>query len=116
MQPYQMECLTTVKISQLLPRSDDLQQGLLNHAWKSEELLSIIHQPSIAERLFCLLEWLSRQFGKPSVHGTLLDMRLTHQVLAETIGSTRVSVTRLLGQFERDGKIRRSHRHVILYL
>jgi CRP-like cAMP-binding protein len=112
MKPYQVECLTTVQVSELLP-SSYLQQALLVHAWKSEELLNVIHQPSVANRLLLLLDWLSHQFGKPVAHGMRLDLRLTHQDLADTIGSARVSVTRLLGQMEREGKIERSQRTLI---
>jgi CRP-like cAMP-binding protein len=114
MQPYQIECLTNIQMSELLPGSDYLQQALLIHAWKSEALLSIVHQPYVVDRLLRLLEWLADQFGKPVAHGMLLDLRLTHQVLAETIGSTRVSVTRLLSQLEQAGKIQRSQRKLIV--
>ncbi|WP_216351391.1 Crp/Fnr family transcriptional regulator [Leptolyngbya sp. 'hensonii'] len=114
MNPYQVECLTTVQISEFAPENSYLQHALLVHAWKSEELLKIIHQPSISDRLFHLLLWLSEQFGKPVISGTLLELRLTHQDLADTIGSTRVSVTRLLGQMQREGKIERWQRNLIL--
>lgn len=115
MKPYQVECLTTVQISELPPESGYLQKALLTHVWKSEELLRIIHQSSIADRLLHLLLWLADQFGRPVISGTLLELRLTHQDLADTIGSTRVSVTRLLGQMEREGKIERSPRKLLLY-
>jgi CRP-like cAMP-binding protein len=116
MNPYQVECLTTVQISELPPESGYLQKTLLVHVWKSEELLKIIHQPSITDRLLHLLLWLSDQFGKPVASGMLLELRLTHQDLADTIGSTRVSVTRLLNQMEREGKIERSQRKLLLCL
>jgi CRP-like cAMP-binding protein len=114
MTPYQVECLTMVQISELSLESGYLQKALLVHAWKGEELLKIIHQPSIADRLMHLLLWLSDQFGEPLVSGTRIDLRLTHQDLADTIGSTRVSVTRLLNQMEREGKIERSHRTITI--
>ncbi len=113
--PYQVECLTEVQVTRLSPDSHDLQQALLVHAWKSEELLKIIHRPLVTDRLLQLLQWLASHFGKPVTQGTLLDLRLTHQDLADTIGSTRVSVTRLLQQLEREGRIRRSQRHFILH-
>lgn len=114
--PYRVECLSAVKIVELSPESHYLQQGLLVHAWKSAELLRILHQPSIANRLLCLLQWLADEFGTPSNGGILLDLRLTHQDLADTIGSTRVSVTRLLNRLEREGKIERSERKLLLYV
>ena len=56
---------------------------------------------------------LSYQFGKPVMGGTLFDLRLTHQDLADTIGSTRVSITRLLRRLEQNGKIKRSQNQQI---
>jgi CRP-like cAMP-binding protein len=114
LEPYQVVCLTPVQASQLPLESYFLPQALLIHAWKSEELLSILHQPSVCERLLRLLEWLSRYFGQTIPQGTLLNLRLTHQDIAETISTSRVSVTRLINQLEREGTIVRSHRHLIL--
>jgi len=114
LKPYQVECLTSAQISELSPESGDLQQALLIHAWKSEELLRIIHQPLVPDRLLCLLQWLAEQFGKPAISGMLIELRLTHQVLADTIGSSRVTVTRLLSQMEEAGKIKRSQRQLFL--
>lgn len=114
LKPYQVVCLTPVKASQHPLESYSLQQGLLVHAWKSEELLSILHQHSVYDRLLRLLEWLSCHFGQRVSQGILLDLRLTHQDIAETIGTSRVTVTRLINQLEREGRIQRSHRHLIL--
>jgi CRP-like cAMP-binding protein len=114
MQPYQVECLTSVQISEFSSESCYMQQALLVHVWKSEALLKIVHQSSVADRLFQLLLWLADQFGIPVISGTLLNLRLSHQDLGDTIGSTRVSVTRLLSQLEQEGKIARSHRSLIL--
>jgi CRP-like cAMP-binding protein len=114
-EPYQIECLSTVQISEISPESTYLRQALLVHAWKSEELLKIVNQPSLVDRLFQLLSWLANQFGKPVLSGKLLDLRLTHQDLGDTIGSTRVSVTRVLNQLEQEGKIERSRRSLVLF-
>lgn len=109
--PYEVECLTTVTVKELPLNHDgggDLQQALLMHAWKSAELLNIVHQPAMTDRLLRFLEWLSGQFGQPVPAGVLLNLNLTHQVLADTLGTTRVTITRLLRQLERAGKIMRS--------
>ena len=39
--------------------------------------------------------------------GRLIDLRLTHQDLAELLGTTRVTVTRSLIQLEQQGLIQR---------
>jgi CRP-like cAMP-binding protein len=41
-------------------------------------------------------------------------MRLTHEDLAEMLGSTRVTITRILGQFEQEGLIARLSLHRIV--
>jgi CRP-like cAMP-binding protein len=114
-EPYQVECLSTVQMSAISPESTYLRQAFLVHAWKSEELLKIVNQTSLVDRLFQLLLWLANQFGKPVLSGKLLDLRLTHQDLGDTIGSSRVSVTRVLNQLEQEGKIERSRRSLVLF-
>jgi len=105
--PYQMECITPVQVHELQSPELYLQHALLVHAWRSEQLLSILHQPSTTERLLHLLEWLGDQFGQPTPHGTLLKLSLTHQDLADTISATRITVTRLLKRLEAEGKLER---------
>jgi len=40
---------------------------------------------------------LCRDFGVAGEKGITIDLRLSHQAIAEAIGSTRVTITRLLG-------------------
>jgi len=114
LKPYQMVCLTPVQARQIPVESYSLQQALLVHTWKSEELLSILHQHSVYDRLLRFLEWLSCQFGQKVPQGQLLNFHLTHQDISETIGITRVTATRLINRLERKGRIVRSHRNLIL--
>ena len=106
-QPYQMECLTTVKASSTTMDSHSRfwQSTLLKHLWQQEELLRIVHQPSVRERLTQLLYWLAHRFGRPVSQGQLLESMLTHQQIAEILGTSRVTVTRLLTQLEQEGQL-----------
>ena len=106
-QPYQMECLTTVKASSTTMDSHSRfwQSTLLKHLWQQEELLRIVHQPSVRERLTQLLHWLADRFGRPVSQGQLLESMLTHQQIAEILGTSRVTVTRLLTQLEQEGQL-----------
>jgi CRP-like cAMP-binding protein len=53
--------------------------------------------------------------GEPMPEGTRLRVRLTHQNLANAIGTTRVTVTRLLSKLKREGAITIDRdRHIIL--
>lgn len=116
MKPYQIECLTDVRVNELLPENTYLLEALLVHVWKTEEFLSIVHRPLVADRFLSLLEWLANQFGESTPEGLLLNLRLTHQDLADTIGTSRVTITRLINQFEREGKIGREGKLLKIYL
>jgi CRP-like cAMP-binding protein len=115
--PYQIEPLTRVEVSVLPPHLwyQDID-ALLSHIQQAEELLSIVHRKPIALRLWYFLLWLSEKFGCEVEHGKLVDLNITHQEIAEVLNTTRVTVTRLLQQFEEEGKLFRQKRRMILCL
>ncbi len=88
--------------------------AILLHIQQTEELLNIIHRKPIPLRLWQFLVWLSQKFGRDVDQGKLIDLRLTHQELAEAIAVTRVSVTRLLQQFELEGVLLQHQRRFII--
>ncbi|TAF16827.1 MAG: Crp/Fnr family transcriptional regulator [Nostocales cyanobacterium] len=106
--PYQMECLTTVEAS-ILPveNRDQLTDTLLNHIHQAEQLMIIRSHKKVETMLIQLLAWLSKKFGLQVEQGRLIDMRMTHEDLAALISSTRVTVTRSLRQLEQEGLIDR---------
>ena len=55
---------------------------------------------STRDRLIHVLLDLASQYGRSTPRGIYLDLRLSHQDLANMIGSTRESVTLLLGQLQ----------------
>jgi CRP-like cAMP-binding protein len=97
--------------SHLYPQAID---AIFLHSQQTEELLSIVRHERVHYRLRQLLVWLARKFGRPVESGLLIDLRLTHQAIAESIGTTRVTVTRLLNEFEQEGAIGRPKRHFIV--
>ncbi|NJK48133.1 Crp/Fnr family transcriptional regulator [Candidatus Gracilibacteria bacterium] len=83
---------------------------------QTEALLAIAGLRRVEERLQELLNLLKKELGQPVAQGTRLVVRLTHQNLANAIGTTRVTVTRLLGNFQRQGAIRLDRdRHLIIH-
>ncbi|NHC36946.1 Crp/Fnr family transcriptional regulator [Scytonema millei] len=116
-QPYQVECITSVEVSYVSSYQTERVLGAIcQHVQQAEELLSIIRQTNARDRLLQTLLWLARKFARPVERGRLIDLRLTHQEIAEFIGMTRVSVTRLLSQLEQEGIIDRPRRHFIVLL
>ncbi|MEA5603756.1 Crp/Fnr family transcriptional regulator [Nostoc sp. UHCC 0252] len=115
LEPYQMECLTKVEAT-VLPIEEwtQLAETLLNHIQQAQELMVIRSHKKVDTMLIKLLAWLSKKFGSEVEKGRLIDMRLTHEDLAEMLGSTRVTITRVLGQFEQEGLIARLSLHRIV--
>jgi CRP-like cAMP-binding protein len=116
-QPYQIECLTSVEANIIPPHlwHEDVK-ALFAHIQQAEELLSILHQKPTSLKLWHFLLWLSNKFGRDIEQGRLIDLHLTHQDISEVLNTTRVTVTRLLQRFEAEGKILRHKRSIVLNL
>ncbi|MBI1240077.1 Crp/Fnr family transcriptional regulator [Umezakia ovalisporum] len=114
-QPYNIECLTSVEAS-IIPSHlwyRDID-AFLSHIKHSEELLSIVHIKPMSLRLGKFLLWLSEKFGRDVEQGKLVDLNITHQEISEVLNTTRVTVTRMLQQFEEQGALLRYKRRIII--
>ncbi|RMG58116.1 MAG: Crp/Fnr family transcriptional regulator [Deltaproteobacteria bacterium] len=78
-----------------------------------KKLISISHTWSY-HRIFSILQLLSEKFGKKEGDKTILEIKLTHQELANLIGTTRETVTKQLHKLEELGLIE-VKRNVIIY-
>ncbi|MBG0742457.1 Crp/Fnr family transcriptional regulator [Cylindrospermopsis raciborskii LB2897] len=106
--PYQAQCLTNVEASLVLAQEwNQSKTDWLKHIERAEELMVIRSNKKVETMLIQLLVWLSKKFGSQLEQGRLIDMRLTHEDLAGLISSSRVTVTRLLGQLEQEKVIER---------
>ncbi len=113
--PYEIECLTSVEVVLVPPeRWHQVLDAIMLHTQQTKELLYVKGYERAHHRLMHLLIWLAQKFGRVVRQGKLIDVPLTHEGIAESIGSTRVTVTRLLKQFEREGVIHRDHRNIIV--
>jgi CRP-like cAMP-binding protein len=114
--PFQMECLTPVEVIRLpLDQWYLVNEVLIRHIQQYHEFLEILHHRSIDVSLLRLLNWLARKFGQQVEQGQLIDLHLTHQEISEILGTTRVTVTRLLNDFEKQGIIERlSRKRIVL--
>lgn len=116
-QPYHIECLTSVEVSIVPPHLWHLHtNAFLSHIQHSEELLSIVHCKPISVRLWRFLVWLSEKFGRDVEKGRLIDLNVTHQEMSEVLNTTRVTVTRLLQKYEEEGMLLRYKRRIVLCL
>ncbi len=59
---------------------------------------------------------LSAENGEKTHDGTIINLKLTHQEMADMAGLSRETVTRVLGQWQKDGSITIArNRHILLH-
>ncbi len=123
LRPYSAIALTDVDLMRLnvmeVEQSPLLAQGLFRQLSRrlqqTEAILAMAGQRRVEDRLRHLLLLLAQEMGQPVAQGTRINTRLTHQQLANAIGTTRVTVTRLIGQFrDEDWLAIDAGRHLIL--
>jgi CRP-like cAMP-binding protein len=83
---------------------------------QSEAWLAISGKRLVADRLRQLLLLVAQDFGQVEPSGVRIPVRLTHHQLATAIGTTRVTVTRLLKEFKEEGWLHTQHRYLILQM
>jgi CRP/FNR family transcriptional regulator len=82
---------------------------------QSDEVIESLLHREVSTRLATLLVNLGERFGEDDRAGVLIDVRLTHQDLANMIASTREAVSKVMSELQRDGVIEiRSRRIAIL--
>src|SRR5829696_5483934 len=72
---------------------------------QSDEVIESLLDREVSARLATLLLNLGDRFGETDGSGTVLNVRLTHQDLANMIVSTREAVSKVMSEFQRDGLI-----------
>ena len=82
---------------------------------QSDEVIESLLHREVSTRLATLLVNLGERFGVDDDEDLLIEVRLTHQDLANMIASTREAVSKVMSEFQRDGVIEtRSRRIAIL--
>jgi CRP/FNR family transcriptional regulator len=81
---------------------------------QSDEVIeSLIHR-EVSTRLATLLLNLSDRFGEDNGAGVILDLRLTHQDLANMVASTREAVSKAMSGFQREGFVKVENRKITI--
>ncbi|MCT7948567.1 helix-turn-helix domain-containing protein [Ancylothrix sp. C2] len=98
-----------------ISESPQLAQAILpqinQRLQQTELLLGMFGQRRVKERLCHLLLLLKQQIGEPVSNGTCLNVRLTHEDLAQACCTTRVTITRILNQLQQEGQITFDYKH-----
>src|SRR5918994_1992770 len=81
---------------------------------QSDEVIESLLHREVSTRLATLLINLGERFGESNGVGTLIDVRLTHQDLANMIASTREAVSKVMSELQRDGVIESRNRRIVI--
>ena len=79
---------------------------------QSDEVIESLLNREVSARLATLLLNLGERFGETNGSSTVLNVRLTHQDLANMIVSTREAVSKVMSEFQRDGLIEVRNRRI----
>ena len=103
--PYEAECITAVEAEYLSVSHPLSREMVLGQIRQSNSLLRIAHCRDSQQRILQFVCWLAEHFGTATATGIQISLKLTHQEIADSIGTTRVTVTRLLKALESKGHI-----------
>ena len=90
-------------------------QQLSARLLRTEMMIESRLRKTLVARLVSLLLILARDFGVETDSGIKIDLPLSHQLLAEAIGSHRVVVTKLLVKLRQQHKISIWHQKITLH-
>lgn len=103
---------------QLLVENPDVSLGITKlfglRRQRIERRLKYLLFRSNRERLVHLLLELADQYGQAIPAGVQLKIKLSHQDLANIIGSTRETVTVVLGELQAEGRLKIGRRKIVL--
>ena len=75
---------------------------------RSTELnLAILLEKTVEEKVKAFFELIATDFGHPVEEGLMIDFKITHQDIANALGVTRVTITRILSQLQKTGWLKK---------
>jgi CRP/FNR family transcriptional regulator, nitrogen oxide reductase regulator len=89
-------------------------QVMAAHTQEFQERFRQMATDRVEQRLAYTLLRLASQTGKKTSEGVLIDFPLTRQDLGEMTGTTLYTVSRLLGQWEKQGLIVADREHILI--
>jgi CRP/FNR family transcriptional regulator, global nitrogen regulator len=117
--PVELLSAPIEQVEQALAENPELSmlmlRGLSSRILQTEMMIETLAHRDMGSRLVSFLLILCRDFGIPTSEGIRIDLKLSHQAIAEAIGSTRVTVTRLLGDLRETNLIAIHKKKITVY-
>ena len=100
--PYEIECLTPVEADCVPYRDWHLVAKEVRNCYQdAEQLLYVLKQASLEDKLIELLVYLGGKFGSTEEKGKAIMLPLTHRELAEFFGVTRANIVAVINKLQR---------------
>lgn len=96
-------CLSFGELEQQPSLAPALLKAVSQRQRQSQALLALMGLKRVEDRVRGFLELLALDYGVACVKGLRLTPKLTHQEIASALGTTRVTVTRIIGQLKDTG-------------
>jgi CRP-like cAMP-binding protein len=96
-------CLSHKDLDQHPSLAQMLIQAISHRQRQSQLLLALMGLRRVEDRVKGFFELLALDYGIPCHEGLRLTPKLTHQEIASALGTTRVTVTRIIGQLREMG-------------
>lgn len=88
----------------------DVLCARLRQVWQKQSLSSSKADARIRMGIYDL----AQRHGVQDAHGTIIDLKITHQELAEMVGTSRETVTRVIARLREEGIIEVAQRRMTL--
>ncbi|MBN1655256.1 MAG: Crp/Fnr family transcriptional regulator [Deltaproteobacteria bacterium] len=87
---------------------------MIERSLEAERRIENFLKKGVEARVVDFIVGAAASHGIPESRGTLIGMKFTHQEIADYVGSTRETVTIILGELRRRGLIQVDHRRLIV--
>ena len=101
--PTDLLCLSLSDIQADPALASGLIHALAQRTRQAPTLLALMGLRRVEERVRGFLELVASDYGQPCEKGLRLTPRLTHQEMASALATTRVTVTRVIGNLRQEG-------------
>ena len=82
---------------------NNLMKAMMHRTRQSEALIALLGLRGVENRVKSFLELMAEDYGQACGQGLKLNLRLTHQEIANAVSTTRVTITKVLGQLKESG-------------
>ena len=82
---------------------------------QTETFIESLTHKDIYSKLVNFLSILCEDFGVIGGNGITIDLHLSHQDIADAIGSTRVTITRIIGELKKLGLLTIDQKKIVIF-